>query len=100
MEYKCQFCNKLFASKSNLNTHIKTAKVCINNRGDNKVEVKTYTCEHCNKEFTTKNKLNNHIPNCVEYNNKKIFEKKDLFNKTYNNQTNLKTIVFVLFCFI
>lgn len=71
MEYKCQFCDKIFSTKSNLNCHIKTAKICINNRNDNKVEIKSHTCEHCEKKFTTKNKLNNHISICSEYINKK-----------------------------
>ena len=52
MEYKCQFCNKIFTQKSNLNTHIKTAKKCILNRTNDVEKVLTFNCDFCNKKFT------------------------------------------------
>jgi len=66
MEYSCEFCNSKFKSKYNLNTHIKSAKFCINNRDQNN-NINNYPCKYCNKTFTVKNKLNMHYESCIEY---------------------------------
>ena len=64
MEYKCQYCNKIFSQKSNLNTHIRTAKKCIATR-EIKEEIQSFNCESCNKSFTTKLSLNYHKKICL-----------------------------------
>ena len=57
--YTCEFCSKTFSSRSNLNTHKKTAKYCISLR-----EPDIISCDHCCKEFTTKKSLNVHNGLC------------------------------------
>jgi hypothetical protein len=54
---KCQFCEKLFSTISNLNTHQKTAKYCINNR--NNIIIEEYKC-YCEKIFNCKKNFNRH----------------------------------------
>ena len=58
----CEFCDKEFVSKTNLNIHIKTSKKCILNRGE--AVVYNYKCENCNKVFTIKSNLISHLKNC------------------------------------
>jgi hypothetical protein len=65
MEYKCQFCEKNFANKSNLNAHVKTAKKCIMNR-DVKSEIINFVCEFCNKNFSSRTSINYHKNICPE----------------------------------
>ena len=67
MEYKCQFCNKIFTQKSNLNTHIKTAKKCILNRTTETENIITFDCDFCNKKFSHKSVLNIHLNSCNQY---------------------------------
>jgi hypothetical protein len=80
MEYKCQFCNKIFTQKSNLNTHIKTAKKCILNRSNDLEKVITFNCDFCDKKFTQKNVLNVHLNSCNQY-------------KLYNQEKEYKNII-------
>ena len=54
----CKFCNNKFATKSGLNTHIKTAKYCLKLQGH--VERSEYKCGNCNKLFSTLTNLNRH----------------------------------------
>jgi cell division protein FtsB len=58
---QCQFCNKDFTSKSNLNYHKKTAKFCLELQGKSAQE---FTCEFCNKTFSSKGGLIKHISVC------------------------------------
>ena len=66
MEYKCEFCGKTFSTKSNLNTHVKTAKKCIKSREKQIITGKIYSCEYCLKVFTRTNCLQNHLKICLE----------------------------------
>lgn len=62
----CQYCNKHFSTKSNLNVHIKKAKYCLDKRRSCVIE-REYICEACNKGFTSKQNLNKHILSCIKY---------------------------------
>lgn len=75
MEFKCQFCNKMFSNNSNLKMHIKNAKYCIKLRGS---DVKNYVCSFCNKELSSKHILESHLSIC---NTKKDTEINNLKNE-------------------
>ena len=61
---KCQYCEKLFSTISNLNTHQKTAKYCINIR--NNVIIEEYKC-YCEKKFNCKKNYTRHKKSCNFY---------------------------------
>ena len=52
MSMECGFCKKIFSSKSNLYTHQKKTKYCIELQG--KEPTILYECEYCSKNFTSK----------------------------------------------
>ena len=95
MEYKCNICNKLYASYQSLWKHNKKfhdiltpAKLHLtsndskmtSNNFNTKI-ISKYICQYCNNDFTRKNNLNYHIKNrCKE----KI--KKDKENDFYRQQ--------------
>ena len=66
----CEFCNKSFSSTSNLNSHLKTNKKCIeirlinNNNNKQDIEIECFECEFCNKNFSKKYNLNIHLKTC------------------------------------
>lgn len=66
MEYKCEFCCKTFSTKSNLNTHVKTAKRCIKTRDKQITPDEFYSCDYCRKIFTRNDYLQNHLKICLE----------------------------------
>ena len=78
---ECNFCNKIFCSKSSLNTHQKTTKYCLKLQG--KKEESTFECEYCNKKFTLKINLSNHYGICKE---KEIDEKLKKEIKEFNKE--------------
>ena len=49
---KCEYCEKLFSTKSNLSYHQKTAKYCLDKQ--KKTISNKYKCNGCDKLFTTK----------------------------------------------
>jgi len=57
---KCEYCQKLFSTKSNLSYHQKTAKYCLEKR---ETEYKEYKCS-CEKNFTTKINYDRHKKIC------------------------------------
>lgn len=61
----CEFCNKEFSSRGNLNLHQRTAKYCIiiQEKDANNLKLE---CEHCQMTFTRKSNLKSHILNCKE----------------------------------
>ena len=62
---ECNFCNKIFSSKSSLTVHQNTTKYCLKLQG--KIEEDgNFTCEHCNKKFTVKSNLLTHYAACKE----------------------------------
>jgi hypothetical protein len=60
IEYKCEFCSKEFTTRTNLNTHQKTAKYCLEKQG---IVLNNFICEYCNKPFS-KQRLNEHVLLC------------------------------------
>jgi hypothetical protein len=59
----CEFCNTKFSSKTNLNTHQRTAKYCLKIQGkDNDNE--NYICNICSKTYTQKKNLIIHQKRC------------------------------------
>ena len=84
MSLTCQFCNKIFNTKSNLSRHQKTTKSCIkiqkslNSDDKNEIIEITYDCSICDKKFTSKQILLSHNHSCPGI---KIKEKYDNKNK-------------------
>ena len=75
---ECQFCKNIFSTKTNLNSHQKTAKYCLKIQG---IEVeKKYECKWCNKLFTIFSNFERHKKVCKDP--KKIEE--------YEYQTKIK----------
>jgi len=76
MNNTCKYCNKSFSSSSNLNTHIKTNKKCIELRSTTQTNIKTevYPCEFCNKNFSTKQNLSTHLNICKQKEIKEILD--------------------------
>jgi hypothetical protein len=75
MDFICEFCDKTFSTKSNLNCHKKTAKICLINRNKNQQDLEKYSCSYCSKSYTTKNNLNAHLEKCINYLSEKRTEK-------------------------
>jgi hypothetical protein len=95
MAFKCGYCNKLFTSKGNLNTHQKTANFCIqiqNKNQDNLEFEKTdienmfYSCEFCNKKFSSKQRLKTHLEICIEKYKREILNLKIIIEQLKLNE--------------
>jgi len=80
--YKCQFCEKCFTNKSNLNRHLRTNIRCLQLRNK---DVSLFSCEYCDKNFVHKSNLKLHLQSCKIKENTLINEKrtKKLKNKCY-----------------
>jgi len=61
---KCEYCEKLFSTKSNLTNHHKTAKYCIDKRKNGNIN--EYKC-CCETIFTSKKNLDRHKKTCNIY---------------------------------
>lgn len=82
---ECKFCKKCFKNKYTLKSHQKTAKYCLELRGNFKVG--KYLCEYCNRDFTQKIHLHTHLKTCsmntrqAHIFNKKLKEKEKIWEK-------------------
>ena len=77
MENKCSFCKKIFASKSNLRTHMSTAKYCISSRTTSTSDICTkviFKCEGCDSELSSRQTLDNHKSKCIDFIRAKIHD--------------------------
>ena len=59
---ECNFCNKVFSSKSSLNTHQRNTKYCLKLQGN--IKENNFECNFCNKKFTSKQYLSIHTNSC------------------------------------
>lgn len=64
MSFQCEYCDSIFKTKYNLNTHQKSAKFCINKREVQ--ENDHHKCEYCLKTYTTKYSLDLHLTKCIK----------------------------------
>jgi hypothetical protein len=85
MEFKCEFCTKIFGKKQALVYHKKTAKYCLQLRGASV----TYKCELCNKELSDKRYLEKHREKCEVSTERKLQQ----LTNTTEQLTDLKQIV-------
>ena len=60
---ECEFCKKEFSTKTNLSTHQKTAKYCLELQGK---ENDKFKCEFCVKLFTSNKRLSDHHQICKD----------------------------------
>lgn len=60
---ECEFCKKEFSTKTNLSTHQKTAKYCLELQGK---ENEKFKCEFCIKLFTSNKRLFDHHQICKD----------------------------------
>ena len=64
MAYICNFCEKKFTSKSNLNYHQINTKYCLEIQGSTTLHVE---CDYCKKNVGTTKILKTHLSTCKEY---------------------------------
>ena len=62
----CQYCEKIFSTKSNLYNHQKTAKYCLEKRKNIVIVSEEYKC-YCEKIFNCKRTFNRHKKSCNFY---------------------------------
>jgi hypothetical protein len=75
-ELTCNFCNKNFLNKYNLENHQKTALYCL--KLQNKNLEANFNCEYCKKSFTIKSNYNKHSLHCKDKEEKEIYNLKEL----------------------
>ena len=75
--YECQFCDKKYASKSQLCTHLKVKHLNVQVK-DKKLQVpriKSKTsCQNCNQTFVNKDQLNMHSCHAIKQESQEIME--------------------------
>ena len=75
-KYKCEFCNKEFSTKTNLNYHKSNTKYCLEKQG----KTPGFQCESCKKIVVSDNMLQKHYLKCIYYirsHYEKIISEKD-----------------------
>ena len=61
-EIKCEFCDKIFTTKSNLIYHQKNTRSCLEKQG----KKKKYICNFCERQLSTNDRLLSHLNKCKE----------------------------------
>ena len=80
----CEFCNKKFSNRGNLNYHQKTAKFCLALRDE--TNYKKYMCKFCETSFTRIDNLQTHQETCKQ----KISFEKDFVNSLNSELSELQ----------
>lgn len=80
----CEYCGAELSTKSNLNTHQRTAKKCLKIQGKTNTE---FSCKFCHKNFTQKHLLEDHGPKCTQ---KTVSEKSSQLDSAENELDKLK----------
>ena len=95
-KYICEHCDKIFATKSNLKNHAKTAKYCLEIQGM-KIDQQLF-CEFCNHQFMQKYNYQRHLETCELRKNKtrsdeilKLTQELDQKNQDVNKYLTLET---------
>lgn len=68
INYVCKFCGTKFKTSKSLETHIKTARYCIDNRNSDIHEIpksSLHECEFCGKSFPQKQTHTRHLKTCL-----------------------------------
>jgi hypothetical protein len=98
---ECNYCGNKFNNQKSLKIHQRTAKYCLEKRGEVN---KSFICKHCNKIFSQNVNLQKHLQKCSkknsdiidvykEENTKLRIEievektKKEIYEKLYNKET-------------
>ena len=71
--FKCDYCEKEYSTKSNLNHHKKTAKKCLSLR-DTIENINFLTCKKCNFQTTLKSSMDRHKCKSSEVDKRRILE--------------------------
>ena len=82
---ECEFCKKEFSTKTNLSTHKKTAKYCLELQGK---ENEKFKCEFCIKLFTSNKRLFDHSQICKDKIKKETEENETKHNEEYKKLKN------------
>ena len=82
---ECEFCKKEFSTKTNLSTHQKTAKYCLELQGK---ENEKFKCEFCIKLFTSNKRLFDHSQICKDKIKKETEENETKHNEEYKKLKN------------
>jgi hypothetical protein len=86
--FKCEYCEKEYSTKSNLNHHKKTSKKCLSLR-DTVENINFLKCKKCDFQTTLKNTLDRHKCKSSEVHKRKILE---LENKNVLNSYKTKIL--------
>ena len=79
----CDFCKKVFGSKTALEHHKKTAKYCLEIQG---TSPQIFECVYCKKHLSTKERLSMHNSICKHKKQKENIEKEKHVEKSFNEQ--------------
>lgn len=79
----CDFCKKVFGSKTALEHHKKTAKYCLEIQG---TSPQIFECVYCKKHLSTKERLSIHNSICKQKKQKENIEKEKHVEKSFNEQ--------------
>ena len=80
---ECEFCHKIFSTKTVLLTHKKSAKYCLSLQGK---ENKDFECQYCDRTFTLEHVLKEHLHSCKKKNKKEKDDKEAQLIEKYEEK--------------